>query len=79
MSDDSEIGMKALHEGVPVPKELELDSVIINPHFVIQEMPPATRDSRGRKGAAVRIKVTDNYVEIRLRRSGERIRAYFNH
>lgn len=75
---DSEIGNRTMREGVPGLKELALDSVIINPHFIIQEMPPVTRDPRGRKGAQYRIICKDRYVEIRIRNSGERIRVYLN-
>ena len=77
---DSEIGMEALREGVPTPAAQDAarlpDSVIINPSFTVQEMSPKAADSRGRRGAAVRTKVTDHYVEVTIRLTGERIRIY---
>lgn len=79
---DSEIGMDVLHEGVPAPAAGDAarlpDSVIINPSFVIQEMAPKAPDPRGRRGAAVRIEVTDHYVETTIRHTGARIRLYYN-
>lgn len=75
---DSEVGNQTMREGVQVPKELDLDSVIINPRFTIQEMRPVAPDPRGRKGAQYRIICKDRYVEIRLRCTGERIRVYLN-
>ena len=62
-----------MREGIAIPPEI----VNVNPHFSVLEMPPATRDPRGRRGAAIRVKVTDDYVEIRIRCSGERLRVYF--
>ncbi len=72
---DSKIGMKAF-QTVPVTERLP-DSVIINPSFTVQEMSPKAPDTRGKRGAAVRIKVTDHYVETTIRATGARIRVYF--
>lgn len=78
----TEPGMEALHEGVPVAAKQDAaalpDSVIINPSFVVQEMDPKALDPRGKRGAAVRVSVTDDYVEVTIRSTGERIRIYFN-
>ncbi len=49
-------------------------AININPSFSVQEMPPAAPDLRRREHAEYRVKHTDSYVEITLRRSGERIR-----
>lgn len=77
---DSEIGMEALHEGVPAPAAQDAarlpDSVIINPSFTVQEMAPKEPDPRGRRGAAVRVSVTDDYVQVTIRLTGARIRLY---
>ena len=60
------IGNETMREGV---------AVHINPSFSVQEMPPAEPDLRRREHAEYRVKHTDNYIEITLRRSGERIRV----
>ena len=70
----NEPGMQTMKEGV----DLQMDSVIINPSFTVQEMAPAVCDKRGKRGANVRVKVTDNYVEVRIRCTGQRVRVYFN-
>lgn len=59
------IGNETMREGV---------SININPFFSILEMPPAAPDLRRREHAEYRVKHMDSYVEITLRRSGERIR-----
>ncbi len=59
------IGNETMREGVVVN---------INPSFSIQEMTPAAPDLRRREHAEYRVKHMDEYVEITLRRSGERIR-----
>lgn len=77
---DSEIGMEALHEGVPAPVAQNAarlpDSVIINPSFTVQELDPKAPDLRGKQGAAYRISVTDHYVEVTIRATGARMRVY---
>lgn len=81
MAKDSEIGMKSLHEGVPKPARQDAErvpvAVNLNPSFTFQEMPPVAPDPRGRKGKAVRTKVTDTYVEVTIRRTGGRGRFYY--
>lgn len=77
----AQIGMRALHEGVPTPAAQDaaaLDSIIINPSFVVQEMAPKDPDPRGKRGAAIRVKVTDDYVETTIRSTGARMRVYYN-
>ena len=69
-----EPGMQTLKEGV----DLQMDSVCINPSFTVQEMAPASPDSRGKAGANVRVKVTDHYVMVTIRATGQRVRVYLN-
>ena len=54
----------------------ETVAIHINPCFSVQEMPPAEPDLRRREHAEYRVKCTDDYVQITIRRSGERIRIY---
>jgi len=69
-----DIGNQTMKEGVPAAKLP--DSVIINPSFTVQELDPKGPDPRGKRGAAYRIGVTDQYVEVTIRLTGERIRIY---
>ncbi len=82
MKDDSEIGMEAFQGDVSAPaiqdEERLPDSVIINPRFTVQELAPKALDPRGKRGAEIRVKVTDHYVETTIRRTGARIRLYYN-